>query len=58
FNMVMALSVAFSGVGVLVIAMLDDTTHVLIPDWEDDLPQADVANEGQLRPAVGVVGDD
>ncbi len=58
FNMVMALSVAFSGVGVLVIAMLDDTTHVLIPDWEDDLPQADVAKEGQLRPAVGVVGDD
>ncbi len=58
FNMVMALSVAFSGVGVLVIAMLDDTSHVLIPDWEDDLPQADVAKEGQLRPAVGVVGDD
>ena len=58
FNMVMALSVAFSGVGVLVIAMLDDTSHVLIPDWEDDLPHSDVAKEVQLRPAVGVVGDD
>ena len=56
--MVMALSVAFSGVGVLVIAMLDDTSHVLIPDWEDDLPQSDVVKEVQLRPAVGVVGDD
>ena len=58
FNMVMELSVAFSGVGVLVIAMLDDTSHVLIPDWEDDLPKADVSMEGQLRPIVGTSGDD
>ena len=38
FTMVLALSMAFSLGGVLVIAMLDDTSHVLIPDWEDDLP--------------------
>jgi len=58
FNMVMVLSVVFSGVGVLVIAMLDDTSHVLIPDWEDDLPKADVSMEGQLRPIAGTAGDD
>ena len=58
FNMVMALSVSFSAVGVLVIAMLDDTSHVLIPDWEDDLPETTVIQEGQLRPAAGAAGDD
>ena len=58
FNMVMVLSVAFSGVGVLVIAMLDDTSHVLIPDWEDDLPKSDVPTGGRLRPIAGTAGDD
>ncbi|GIT42471.1 MAG: hypothetical protein Ct9H300mP11_04070 [Chloroflexota bacterium] len=38
--------------------MLDDTSHVLIPDWEDDLPKADVSMEGQLRPIAGTAGDD
>ncbi len=58
FNLVMALSVGFSGVGVLVIAMLEDTSHVLIPDWEDDLPSLpDTAHEVNLRPAAGAAGD-
>ena len=47
FNMVLALSMAFSLGGVVVIAMLDDTSHVLIPDWEDDLP-----DEARRKPAV------
>ena len=38
YNLVMALSIAFSLGGVLVIALLDDTSHVLIPNWEADLP--------------------
>jgi len=56
FNMVMALSVGFSAVGVLVIAMLEDTSHVLIPDWEADLPDMSTVSEGQLKPATA--GDD
>jgi predicted MFS family arabinose efflux permease len=35
---VFALSAAFSLTGVLVIATLDPTDHVLIPNWEDSLP--------------------
>lgn len=33
-----ALSAVFSAAGLLVIATLDSTSHVLIPDWEDSLP--------------------
>ncbi len=33
-----ALSAAFSLTGVVVIALLDPTDHVLIPNWEDSLP--------------------
>ena len=33
-----ALSAIFSAAGLLVIATLDSTSHVLIPDWEDSLP--------------------
>jgi MFS family permease len=58
FNMVMALSVGFSAVGVLVIAILEDTSHVLIPNWEDDLPAVDELQETRLRPAAGAAGDD
>jgi MFS family permease len=58
FNMVMALSVGFSAVGVLVIAILEDTTHVLIPNWEDDLPVVDELQETRLRPAASAAGDD
>ena len=32
------LSVAFNLAGVVVIILLESTSHVLIPDWEDDLP--------------------
>lgn len=38
YDLVFALSIAFSLAGVFVIASLDSTTQVLIPDWEDDLP--------------------
>ena len=38
YNVVLALSMAFSLGGVAVIAMLDNTSHVLIPDWENELP--------------------
>ena len=58
FNMVMVLSVAFSGVGVLVIAMLDDTSHVLIPDWEDDVLLAEPAQNLQMKRAPGAAGAD
>jgi len=59
FNLVMALSVGFSGVGVLVIALLEDTSHVLIPGWEEDIPTLpDMAPETNPRPAAGAAGDD
>ncbi len=38
FYPVFALSAVFSAAGLLVIATLDSTSHVLIPDWEDSLP--------------------
>ena len=38
YILVFALSAAFSLTGVLVIATLSNTSHVLIPDWEDSLP--------------------
>ena len=58
FNMVMALSVGFSAAGVLVIALLDDTSHVLIPDWENDLPEVSATGDTQRRPAATAAGDD
>ncbi|MBT97265.1 MAG: hypothetical protein CL902_01385 [Dehalococcoidia bacterium] len=54
FNVVMALSVGFSAFGVVVISMLDDTSHVLIPNWEDDLPQ----EEPQVNPNLGTATAD
>ena len=59
YGMVMALSMAFSLGGVLVIALLDDPSHVLIPDWEQSLPEeARVKKPGpgvlpQPAPAAG-----
>ena len=38
FYPVFVLSGAFSAVGLLVIASLESTAEVLIPDWEDSLP--------------------
>ena len=57
-NLVMALSVGFSAVGVLIIRLLDDTSHVLIPDWEDDVSELspDPSKEPQLKPAAGAAG--
>ena len=44
---VLGLSMAYSLGGVVVIALLDNNSHVLIPDWENELP-----DEARLRPAV------
>ena len=49
FNLVMVMSVGFSTLGVVVISMLDDTSHVLIPNWEDDLP----IEELKINPSPG-----
>ncbi|MCI0802175.1 MAG: MFS transporter [Chloroflexi bacterium] len=38
FYPVFVLSAIFSAAGLVVIAMLDSTSHVLIPDWEESLP--------------------
>jgi len=38
FYPVFVLSALFSAAGLLVIATLESTSHVLIPDWEDFLP--------------------
>ena len=54
FNLVMVISVGFSTLGVVVISMLDDTSHVLIPNWEDDLP----LEELQTNPSLGSVTAD
>lgn len=53
FEVVLALSVGFSALGVVVISLLDSTSHVLIPDWESDL---DV--EAQLKPVAATAGAD
>ena len=53
FAVVLALSVGFSALGVVVISLLDSTSHVLIPDWESDL---DV--ETQLKPVAAAAGAD
>ena len=58
FNMVMALSVGFSAVGIVVISMLEDTTHVLIPNWEDDVPEIGAVSDGRLSPAAAAGDDD
>ena len=57
YDLVLALSIAFSLGGVLVIALLDDTSHVLIPDWEADLPAEAEAPTAIPRPAPAA-GDD
>ncbi|PKB71664.1 MAG: hypothetical protein BZY87_04120 [SAR202 cluster bacterium Io17-Chloro-G6] len=51
FNVVLALSVGFSAFGVLVIALLDDTSHVLIPDWE-----AEIVEATQFKSAIAAAG--
>ena len=43
---VLGLSMAYSLGGVVVIALLDNNSQVLIPDWESELP-----DEARLRPA-------
>ena len=52
FNVVMAISVGFSSLGVVVIGMLDDTSHVLIPNWEDDVPQLEAQTNPNLETAA------
>ena len=43
---VLGLSMAYSLGGVVVISLLENNSHVLIPDWESELP-----DEARLRPA-------
>ncbi len=64
YNVVFALSMAFSLGGVLVIANLDSTSHVLIPDWEESLPAEartppiqGHARGGEVVPAPTPAGD-
>ena len=47
YNAILILSMAFSLGGVVVIALLDSNSHVLIPDWESELP-----DEAQLKSAL------
>ncbi len=44
---VLGLSMVYSFGGVVVIALLENNSHVLIPDWESELP-----DEARLRPAA------
>ena len=47
---ILALSIVFSLVGALVVATLEPSDKVLIPDWQDSLPP-----EARLAPVVGGV---
>ena len=47
FGPILALSIAFSVVGALVVMTLEPSDNVLIPDWEDSLPP-----EARLAPAA------
>ena len=47
YTAILILSMAFSLGGVVIIGLLDSNTHVLIPDWESELP-----DEAQLKPAL------
>ena len=54
YTVVLALSMVFSLGGVVVIATLDSTSHVLIPEWEDSLP---AEARGSARLASPDTGD-
>ena len=58
FNIILVLSVGFSTVGVVVIALLDDTTNVLIPDWEGDVLLTESAQNLRMKRAPGAAGAD
>ncbi|MEK7807259.1 MAG: MFS transporter [Chloroflexota bacterium] len=52
YNLILGLSMGFSLSGVVVIAMLDPTSRVLIPHWEDSLPpEARSAPSGVSAPS-------
>ncbi|MCH8799368.1 MAG: MFS transporter [Chloroflexi bacterium] len=54
FYPVFVLSAVFSAAGLVVIAMLDSTSHVLIPDWEESLPPEARSN---FAPGAAGAGD-
>jgi len=54
YILVFALSAAFSLTGVFVISTLENTSHVLIPDWEDALPPEARSN---YAPGAAGAGD-
>ncbi len=51
YDLILGLSIGFSLSGVVVIALLDDNAHVLIPHWEDELPP-----DAQLPAARSLTG--
>ena len=59
YTFVLALSMVFSLGGVVVIATLDSTSHVLIPEWEDSLPAEarGSTSRAATAQATAVVGD-
>ncbi len=52
---VLSLSMAYSLGGVLVIALLDNNSQVLIPDWESELPEEARMNAALSRAAPSTV---
>ncbi|MCH7606376.1 MAG: MFS transporter [Chloroflexi bacterium] len=53
YTAILALSVAFSFGGVAVIVMLESTSRVLIPDWEQSLPPEARTVPPYIQPAAG-----
>ena len=64
FTLILVLSMGFSLVGALVVLNLAPSSHMLIPDWEQSLPEeartgfaearVRAAREAQLEPLAGV----
>ncbi len=52
FNPILALSVAFSLAGVVVILMLEPTSQMLIPHWEESLPPEARSKAAQWAPGA------
>ena len=58
FNLILFLSIGFSLGGVVVIALLDDTSRILIPDWEDELPLEAQLSSARPQPSPELAAGD
>ena len=58
FNLILVLSIGFSLGGVVVIALLDDTSRILIPDWEDELPLEAQLSSARPQPSPELAAGD